>query len=143
MLYILNLQTAICQLYLNKTRGGGGEASKKLWNAKHISKNASRIYNKVIQLNKRVCLVSHHVRLFVTLWSPSGSSVHGILQARLLELVAIPFFRGSSGPPRDWIWVSCLASGFFTVWTTKENPIRRNNTIKIGERFEHFTKEDT
>ena len=30
MLYILNLQTAVCQLYLNKTTGGGGEASKKL-----------------------------------------------------------------------------------------------------------------
>ena len=29
-------------------------------------------------------------------WSPSGSSVHGILQARILEWLAIPFFRGSS-----------------------------------------------
>ena len=33
--------------------------------------------------------------------SPPGSSVHGILQARILELVASPFFMGSS-PPRDW-----------------------------------------
>ena len=30
--------------------------------------------------------------------SPPGSSVHGILQARILEWVAIPFFRGSSQP---------------------------------------------
>ena len=30
--------------------------------------------------------------------SPPGSSVHGILQARILEWVAIPFFRGSSNP---------------------------------------------
>ena len=37
---------------------------------------------------------------------PPGSSVHGILQERILEWVAILFSRGSS-PPRDKIWVSC------------------------------------
>ena len=42
------------------------------------------------------------------LYSPSGSSVHGILQARVLAWVAIPFFRGSS-QPRDQTWVSCIA----------------------------------
>jgi len=40
--------------------------------------------------------------------SPPGSSVHGILQARILEWVAIPFSRASS-QPRDQIWVSCIA----------------------------------
>ena len=35
--------------------------------------------------------------------SPLGSSVHGILQASVLEWVAIPFSRGSS-PPRDAVW---------------------------------------
>ena len=44
-----------------------------------------------------------------------GSSVHGILQARILEWVAIPFSTGSSWP-RDWTWVSCIAGRFFTVW---------------------------
>ena len=34
-------------------------------------------------------------------WSPPGSSVHGILQARILEWLAVPFSRGSSRP-RDW-----------------------------------------
>ena len=38
--------------------------------------------------------------------SPPGSSVHGILQARILEWVAIPFSRGSS-QPRDQTQVSC------------------------------------
>ena len=38
--------------------------------------------------------------------SPPGSSVHGILQARILECVALSFSRGSS-PPRDWTQVSC------------------------------------
>ena len=42
-----------------------------------------------------------------------GSSVHGILQARILEWVAIPFSRGSS-QPRDRTQVSCIAGEFFT-----------------------------
>ena len=46
--------------------------------------------------------------------SLSGSSVHGILHARILEWVAIPFSRGSS-QPRDWTQVSWIASRFFTV----------------------------
>ena len=40
--------------------------------------------------------------------SPPGSSVHGVLQARTLEWVAISFFMGYSWP-RDWIPVSCIA----------------------------------
>ena len=44
----------------------------------------------------------------------SGSSVHGILQARILEWVAIPFSRGSS-QPRDRTRVSCITSRFFTI----------------------------
>ena len=51
--------------------------------------------------------------------SPPGSSVHGILQARVLKWVAIPFSRESS-QPRDWIQVSCLAGRFFTIWATRE-----------------------
>ena len=48
-----------------------------------------------------------------------GSSVHGILQARILEWVAVPFSRGSS-QPRDWTGVSCIADGLFTSWATRE-----------------------
>ena len=46
--------------------------------------------------------------------SPSGSSVHGILQARMLQWVVIPFSRGFS-LPRDWIQVSGIAGRFFTT----------------------------
>ena len=46
--------------------------------------------------------------------SPPGSSVHGILQAVILEWVIIPFFRGYS-PPRDW---TCTAGRFFIIWAT-------------------------
>ena len=42
------------------------------------------------------------------------SSVHGILQARILEWVAIPFSRGSS-QTRDRTQVSSIAGGFFTI----------------------------
>ena len=47
-------------------------------------------------------------------YSLPGSSVHGILKARILEWVAIPFSRGSSRP-RDQTPVFCTAIGFFTV----------------------------
>ena len=51
--------------------------------------------------------------------SPSGSSINGISQARILEWVAISFSGGSS-QPRDPTWVSCIAGGFFTIWVTRE-----------------------
>ena len=47
-------------------------------------------------------------RLFYPIdWSPPGSSVHRILQARILEWVAISFSRGSS-QSRDWTRISCV-----------------------------------
>jgi len=51
--------------------------------------------------------------------SPPGLSVHGILQARILEWVAIPFFRVSSRP-RDLTHVSGMAGRFFTVRAIRE-----------------------
>ena len=54
------------------------------------------------------------VQLFATLWT-----VHGILQARILEWVAFPFSSGFF-QPRDWTQVSCIAGGFFTSWATRE-----------------------
>ena len=52
--------------------------------------------------------------------SPAGSSVHGILQVRIVEWVAISFSRGSS-QPRDQTWLSHNISRFFTIWTGKES----------------------
>ena len=51
--------------------------------------------------------------------SPPGSSVHGILQARILEWVAIPFSRGSLWT-RDWNPASCTVGRFFILWATRE-----------------------
>ena len=57
-----------------------------------------------------------------------GSSVHGILQARMLEWVAIPSSRGSS-QPRDQTQVSGIEGGFFTVGVTRE--ARRPNVNRV------------
>ena len=65
--------------------------------------------------------------------SPPGPSVHRILQARILEWVAMPSSRGSS-LPRDWTHVTCIAGGFFTTeppgkptagyyWAIKKNKL--------------------
>ena len=44
-----------------------------------------------------------------------GSSVYGILQARIPEWRAIPFSWGSSRPT-DWTQVSCIVGGFFLLF---------------------------
>ena len=51
--------------------------------------------------------------------SPPGSSVRGILQARILESVAIPFSRGCFWP-RSQTQISDIAGRFLTVWATRE-----------------------
>ena len=48
-----------------------------------------------------------------------GYTVHGILQARILEWVAFPFSRGSF-QRRDQTQVSYIAGRFFTSWATRE-----------------------
>ena len=53
--------------------------------------------------------------------SPPGSSVHEILQARIVEWVVISFSRVSSRP-RTQTWVSCIAGRFFANWATRECP---------------------
>ena len=47
------------------------------------------------------------------LYDPVDYKVHGILLARMLEWVAVPFSKGSS-QPRDRTQVSCVAGEFFT-----------------------------
>ena len=80
------------------------------------------------RLNIIVCLTLEHNVCAQSLQScqtlgdtmdcnPPGSSVHGILQAKILEWVVMPSSRGSSRP-RDWTQVSfvfCIAGGFFTA----------------------------
>ena len=70
-------------------------------------------------------------------YSPPGSSVHGILQLRILELVAMPSSRESS-LPRDWTCISCIAGRLFIHWSTWEAmiawilPIIRTTSHHMG-----------
>ena len=58
-------------------------------------------------------------QLCPTLCNPMFYTVHGILQARILELVAFSFSKGSS-QTRDQTQVSHIAGRFFTSWATRE-----------------------
>ena len=69
--------------------------------------------------------------------SLSGSSVHGIFQARILELIAISFSRGFS-QPRNWTQVSCIAGRFFPDWAMREAPKRVSSTNSpLSQRASH------
>ena len=83
------------------------------------------LYNNNNESESQSCLI---------LWdlmdgNPPHSSIRGILQARILEWVAIPFSRGSSWP-RDRAQVCCIAGGFFTIWATRDATDKNNNNCK-------------
>ena len=76
--------------------------------------------------------------------SPSGSSVHGILQAWMLEWVATPFCRRSSRP-RDGTQGtqgSCIAGGFFTFWATREAQSTSTYCVAQGTLISICNKQD-
>ena len=56
---------------------------------------------------------------FTTLKILSVFSVHGILQAIILDWVAIAFSRGFS-LPKDWTLVPCIVGRFFAIWAARE-----------------------
>ena len=75
-----------------------------------------------------MCVLSPFSR--VRLHVMPGSSVHGILQARILEWVAMPSSRGSSWP-RDRTCISfdsSIADGFLNSWATRETPCMCTHT---------------
>ena len=68
-----------------------------------------------------------------------GSFVRGILQARLLEWVAISFSRGSFWP-RNWTQVSCIAGRLFTDWATRETclPLLTTSSTFLPLQYIHW-----
>ena len=68
--------------------------------------------------------------------SPPGSPFHGVLQARILEWVAISFSRWSS-QPKDWTQVSHIAGRHFTIWATRKAPIILWIYIKLNLHVYH------
>ena len=97
-----------------------------LWNTMEVCKMAQILRGHIyicvcVCVCVCVCILSC-VQLFCDPmdYSLPGSSVHGILKARILEWVVISFSRGSS-QPRDWTCISCisaLAGRFLTSWAT-------------------------
>ena len=74
---------------------------------------AWRILSITLKVNVKVA------QSCLTLCDPMDYTVHGILQARILEWVTFPFSRGSS-QPRNQTQVFHIAGGFFTSWATRE-----------------------
>ena len=77
------------------------------------------IFPEIPVVNTSPCKCAKSLQFCLTLCkpldcSPLGSSVHGILQAGILEWVAIPFSRGSSRF-RDQTQVSSVTGEFFTI----------------------------
>ena len=70
----------------------------------------------------------------LTLCNPVGYTVHGILQAGILEWVTFPFSKGYS-QHRDRTQVSHIAGRFFTSWATREAHI----CIKLGPKWFWYT----
>ena len=74
--------------------------------------------------------------------SLSGSSVHGILQARILQWVAMPSSRGSSRP-RDWtcvFYISCIEAGSLSLALPgKPRTVEYYSAVKINELLIHAT----
>ena len=81
----------------------------------------SQIMNEIgaVKVKKSVVTQSYPTLCYHMDCSPPGFSVPKILQARILEWIAIPFFRGSS-QPRVWTRVSCIAGRFFIIWATRD-----------------------
>ena len=80
----------------------------------------------------------------LVLWDPldcslPGFSVHGILQARMLEWVAMPSSRGSSWPRNQAhiSCVSCIAGGFFICWAIREALFYVRGNTRVWAHWHH------
>ena len=71
---------------------------------------------------------------------PVDSTVHGILQARILEWVAFPFSRASF-QPRDWGQVSHIVGGLFTSWATRKSKNTQVGSLSLLRRI--FTTQES
>ena len=76
-------------------------------------KVGSHLFFSILTPYAYMCASSVTSVMFDSLW-PARLLCHGILRARILEWVVIPFSMGSSWP-RDWTHVSCIAGVFFTA----------------------------
>ena len=86
---------------------------------------ALSIFSLLLALHMCVLSCFSHVRFFATPWTvAAGLSVHGVLQARILEWIAMPSSRGSFRPS------SCIAGRLYH-WATKEASLLALPSFKI------------
>ena len=102
----------------------------------HKSFMVTEIYAEINSISRwefRIQPANSSVRLQVrvkvaqsctTLCNPKDYTVHGILQARILEWVAFPFSRESS-QPRNQTQISPIEGTLFTIWATREGKGKR------------------
>ena len=120
--------------YILFVKEGTHEGLPQAWGRHHVQLNVATQWHG---LSLSYCFANSRkvkalvAQSYLTLcspmdWSLPGSSVHGILQARIMEWGAIPFSRGSF-QSRDQTQVSCIAGGFFTVWGTRETNSRKRS----------------
>ena len=122
--YILHLPGGLCALMLLHSLQAGGLGKRPsvgklylhgLWRsplpAPRTLNNRPKSESEVAQSCPTLCDSMD--------CSLPGFPIHGIFQARVLEWVAIAFFRGSSWL-RDWTQVSCIIGRCFTIWATRE-----------------------
>ena len=119
----------------SKKRGKGNEHLDAAYKSLHILQIAA--------IAAVCCLVAKSCPTVTTPWTVAHQAPlsMGFFQARMLEWVAIFCSRESSWPrnqtqvswPRNQTQVSCLAVGFFTVWTTRK--------AHIPDYFRHLTQE--
>ena len=127
--YLTPIRMAIIKKKKLQTINLGQDVEKEnplhgLWECKLIYplwRTVWRFLNKLGITLPCVCLVTQSCP---TLCDPMdcslpGSSVHGILQARILEWIAMPSSRESFWP-RNQTGVSHVAGRFFTSWATRE-----------------------
>ena len=110
----MNRELADIQAGFKKGRGTRDQIANICWITEKEREFQKNIYFRFTDYAEAFGCVKVKVAQFCpTLCDPMDYSVHGILQARILEWVAFPFSRGSS-QPRDQTQVSCITGRFFT-----------------------------
>ena len=144
ILLILELSQKISSILKKE---GGGKLYTKAWRQEVRMTRVVSEYTLTVsrKSHEKMCSVTCLWKVLVAqpcliLWdrvdcSLPDSLVHGILQARILEWVAIPFSRGSFCS-RDWNQVSYIAGSFFTDWDTRKVKfVFREIQIKTTMRY--------
>ena len=94
----------------------------------HICEQGKFCFKKVKVKVAHLCLI---------LCDPVDCIVHGILQARILEWIAVPFTRGTL-QPRNRTQISCIASGLFISWATREALFFKKETVNHRDQKTTF-----